>query len=87
MNSSSDIQAAVIDFARSHGFTAPYGVLDSEQVDKSGKKYKSVTFGYVRTHDFEVRIYNRGFMLVRNSAVGNTVFKNPIEMLTHLKTL
>lgn len=82
---SADIQQQILDWANSRNFTAPYGVLSSSESDKSGRKYLTVVFGYARTRDVEVRIYNRSFMLVRDSYNGNTVFKDVSSLMTALE--
>lgn len=86
---SEDIQDAVYGWARAHGFTAPYGVLSSTAKSKAGKSYRSVTFGYARTRDIEVQIYNRNFIILRDSRNrgNNTVFKSYTELMNTLTTL
>ena len=83
-----EIQEKVYDLLKAKNFTAPYGILLSEQLSKNGKKYKSVTFGYARTHDYELQIYNKNFMILRDSAAfGNLVFNSYEELEKHLSTL
>lgn len=85
---SADIQKMVFDWANTAGFTAPYGVLEGEHVNKrNGKKYKSVTFGYARTLDATVEIYNSGFMLYRSSQNHGqpVVFKSADDLMAYLK--
>lgn len=65
-------------------FTAPYGILSSQCLDSKGKKYRSVTFGYSRTRDFEVMIYNRNFIVFRDSKLGTSLFKNFSDLSDHL---
>lgn len=86
---SEDIQDAVYGWARAHGFTAPYGVLSSTAKSKTGKSYRSVTFGYARTRDIEVQIYNRNFIILRDSLArgNNTVFKSYTDLMNKLYTL
>jgi hypothetical protein len=84
---SEQIQAQVYNWALNHGFTAPYGVLAGEQVNRNGKKYRGVTFGYARTRDVEVQIYNRNFIVVRDSATTNQVFKSVDGLQQFLDTL
>jgi hypothetical protein len=84
---SATIQTAVYNTVLNMKFNAPYGVLESAQVDSKGKKYKSVTFGYSIGRDFEVRIYNRNFMILRDSYRSTLSFKNHDDLIQHLQTL
>jgi hypothetical protein len=68
-------------------FTAPYGVLQGEHVNRKGTKFKSVTFGRARTLDATVEIYNRNFIVLRTSSHGSQVFKNFEELLKMLHIL
>ena len=86
--SSADIQSAVYDWARNRRFTAPYGVLSGTHTNSKGKTYRSITFGYARTRDYEVQIYNRNFIVLRDSfSRGGLLFKSYDELMTHLETL
>ena len=84
-----EIQEQVYQWACGHGFTAPYGVLTGEHTNAKGRKYRGVTFGYARTHDFEVCIYGERFIVLRNSSLPRdpTVFKTVEDLMTHLNTL
>lgn len=86
---SEQIQDTVYNWACAHGFTAPYGVLTSSQTNRKGAKYRSVTFGYARTRDYEVQIYNRNFMILRDSSqpYGNIVFKSYNDLQIALDAL
>lgn len=84
---SQQISDSVYDWAIHKDFTAPYGVLQGEHVNKKGRKYLSVTFGYSGTLDATVEIYNRNFMVVRTSFHGSQVFKDVAEMKKFLDTL
>lgn len=87
MNSVS-IQESVYNWACNANFTAPYGVLaGGPHLNKSGRKYLSVTFGYARTLDATVEIYNRNFILYRSSQGHNQVFKNYQDLYTFLQTI
>lgn len=88
MNSES-IQNYLYEWARDRkpSFTAPYGILTSQLSDSNGKKYRSVTFGYARTRDFEVRIYNRNFILFRDSKFGSSLFRNFADLSDHLRLI
>ncbi len=87
MNSET-IKQAVYDWAMAKNFTAPYGVLEGEYKTPKGVKYKSVTFGYARTLDVEVKIFNRNFMIVRTSRLGNSATFNDFNsMMEFLETL
>lgn len=84
---STDIQTAVYDWAKASGFYAPYGVLIGQHVNRNGRKYLTVTFGRPRTLDATVEIYNSGFMLLRTSRDGSTVYKNFDTLMDKLRTL
>lgn len=83
---SEQIQSWVYNWACEHGFTAPYGVLTGEHTNSKGRKYRSITFGYARTLDASVDIYNRGFMLFRSSRGENQVFNNFDSLKTFLES-
>lgn len=74
-------------WARNRNFSAPYGILTSENRSKSGRKYLSITFGRARTLDATVEIYNRNFMILRTSRTGSQVFKNYDDLKLELNTL
>jgi len=82
-----EIQTAIYDWAMEQNFTAPYGILTSKQTNKIGRSYRSVTFGYARTRDFEVQIYGPKFMVLRDSRDGGITFGSPAELLHHLTTI
>lgn len=82
-----EIQNAIYEWLKSANFTAPYGVLTSERTNSKGRKFLTVTFGRARTLDATVEIYNSGFMLLKTSNHGNTVFKDFDSLMDHLKTL
>lgn len=84
---SEQIQNSVYEWARSKNFTAPYGVLTSELTNRKGKKYRCVTFGYARTLDASVEIYNRNFIVVRTSRHGSQAFNNFDSAMQFLETL
>jgi len=85
---SQEISNAVYNYAKSRSdFTAPYGVLQGEHVNKKGTKFKSVTFGRARTLDATVDIYNRNFMILRCSGVADQVFKNYSDLMVALQKL
>lgn len=84
---SEQIQEWVYNWASNHGFTAPYGVLKSEQVNSKGRQYRSVTFGYARTLDASVAIYNSKFMLYHSSRGESQVFKSFDDLKSFLVTL
>ena len=81
---SKEICQAIADWAQHQNFTAPYGVLSGQYVNKKGKKVYSVTFGYARTLDATVEIYNRNFIVFRTSATGSEVFKSYNELMVEL---
>lgn len=68
-------------------FTAPYGVLQGEYVNKKGRKYKAVTFGRARSLDATVEIYNRNFIILRTSAWSSQVFKDYQSLMQALADL
>lgn len=86
MNSQA-IQDAIVRWATSTNYTAPYGVLTGDHVSSKGTKYKSVTFGRARTLDCTVNIYNRNFITVNTNRHGNQVFRNYTDCQTFLNTL
>ena len=59
-------------------------MLTGQHVNKKGTKFLSVTFGYARTLDATVEIYNRNFFVFRTSATGSEVFKSYAELMTEL---
>ena len=83
---SADIQTMVHDWAVADGgFDAPYGILTGEHTNAKGKKYKSVTFGYTRTMDATVEIYNSNFILFKCSRMFNPrVFKSADDLMAYL---
>jgi hypothetical protein len=84
---SQEIQQSVYEWALSKNFTAPYGVIEGEHINRKGKKYKAVAFGYARTLDATVEIYNRNFIVVRTSRHDSQVFKDYTSMMQFLETL
>ena len=85
---SQEISDAVYNYAMSRSdFTAPYGVLQGEHVNKKGTKFKSVTFGRARSLDATVEIYNRNFMILRSSHAADRVYKNYDDLMVALQEL
>lgn len=85
---SQQISDAVYAYAKGRSdFTAPYGVLQGEHVNRKGTKYKSVTFGRARTLDATVEIYNRTFMILRCSRVADRVYKDYNDLKIALEQL
>ena len=85
---SQEISNAVYNYALSRSdFTAPYGVLQGEHVNKKGTRFRSVTFGRARTLDATVEIYNRNFMILRCSHAADQVFKNYSDLMVALQGL
>ena len=85
---SQEISDAVYAYAKGRSdFTAPYGVLQGEHVNKKGTKYKSVTFGRSRSLDATVDIYNKNFMILRCSHLADRVYKNYDDLMTAIKEL
>lgn len=74
-------------WAHSGDFNAPYGVLTGSHVNKNGRKFLSITFGRAGTLDATVEIYNRHFMILRDSRWGSRVFKNFADLEQALHTL
>jgi hypothetical protein len=88
MMNSQEISDAVWTYAKGRSdFTAPYGVLQGEHVNKKGAKYKSVTFGRARSLDATVEIYNRNFMILRCSGDADRVYKNYHDLMVALQEL
>lgn len=84
---SKQIQDMVFKWAKSKQFSAPYGVLTGEHINKKGKKFLSVVFGRARTLDVCVEIYNRNFMLVKTNRNYPEIFKNVEDLKSYLETL
>ena len=82
---SKQIQEEVFEWALAQNFTAPYGVLDGESKNNKGTKYKSVTFGYARTLDAHVKIFNRNWIIYESSAHEREVFKDYCSLMAFLK--
>jgi hypothetical protein len=82
---SKEIQEQVLDWAYEQNFTAPYGVVDSEGKNHKGTKYLSVTFGYARTLDAHVRIFNPYLMIYESSAREREVFVDSNNLMAFLK--
>jgi hypothetical protein len=89
MSKTEQIQQSVYQWvvANSHQFNAPYGILEGQYVNGSGRKYRSVTFGRSRTLDATVNIYGDTFIQVRTSRHGSQIFKNVADMQQFLDTL
>lgn len=85
---SKQIQESIYNWAMEQNFSAPYGVLEGEHINKKGNKYLSVTFGRARTLDASVDIYNRNFMILRtNRGDYNGVYKNLDSLMENLRKL
>ena len=84
---SQEIQDAVYNWAVAQNFSAPYGVLTGEHVNKKGSKFRAVTFGRARTLDATVEIYNRNFIILRTSRTGAEVFNDFSVLFNRLKEL
>ena len=83
---SKEIAESVYQWALQQNFTAPYGVLGpSEHINSKGRKFVAVTFGYARTLDATVEVYNRNFILLRTSSWGSEVFKDYNSLMQKLK--
>lgn len=86
MNSQA-IQDHIYNWAVSKNFSAPYGVLSGEHVNKKGVKFRAVTFGRARTLDATVEIYNRNFIILRTSRTGSEVYNDVATLMAKLETL
>ena len=85
---SQEISNAVHNYAKSRSdFTAPYGILQGEHVNKKGTKYKSITFGRARSLDATVEIYNRNFIILRCNRAADQVYKNYDDLMVALQEL
>lgn len=82
---SNQIQQQVLDWAYEQNFTAPYGVVDGKGRSPKGKMYLGVTFGYARTLDATVRIFNRNFMIYESSAGEREIFADSNNLMTFLE--
>ena len=89
MSKTEQIQQSVYQWATANSakFDAPYGVLEGHQVNGSGRKYRSVTFGRCRNLDVSVNIYGDTFIQVRTSRHGSQIFKSVADMQRFLDTL
>jgi hypothetical protein len=79
---SQQILDKLYNWAQTKNFTAPYGILTGSHLSRKGTRYLSITFGYARTLDVTVEIYNRNFLVLRTSSNGSQVHKS----LTSLET-
>jgi hypothetical protein len=84
---SQEIQEHIYNWAVGKNFSAPYGVLSGEYVNKKGSKYRAVTFGRARTLDATVEIYNRNFIILRTSRIGSEVYNDVATLMAKLETL
>jgi len=82
---SNQIQQQVLDWAYEQNFTAPYGVVDGKGRSSKGKMYLGVAFGYARTLDANVRIFNRNFMIYESSAGEREIFADSNNLMNFLK--
>lgn len=73
---SAEILDHLYEWAKTRGFTAPYGILTGEGFDTKKKKYLSLTFGRARTLDATVKIYNRNFMLLTTNVHGLRAYRS-----------
>lgn len=89
MSKTEQIQQLVYQWAAANSgkFNAPYGILEGQHVNKTGRKYRSVTFGRCRTLDATVNIYGDTFIQVRTSRHGSQIFRNVADMQRFLDTL
>ncbi len=89
MSKTEQIQQSVYQWAttNSRKFDAPYGVLEDQYVNSSGRKYRSVSFGCSRTLDVSVNIYGDTFIQVRTNRHGSQIFRNVADMQRFLNTL
>jgi len=83
--SSKEIQEQILNWAYEQNFTAPYGVVDGKGRSPKGKMYLGVTFGYARTLDATVRIFNRNFMIYESSAGEREIFADSNNLMAFLK--
>lgn len=77
---SQKIADSVYVWASSKNFTAPYGILQGQHVNRKGNKYHSITFGRARTLDVTVEVYNRNFIIVKSNCHGVNNFKSYNEL-------
>ena len=86
MNSQA-IQDHIYNWAVGKNFSAPYGVLSGEHVNKKGRKFLAVTFGRARTLDATVEIYNRNFIILRTSRDGSEIYNDVATLMAKLESL
>ena len=79
-----ELQDEVCRWALEQQFTAPYGILASKATSVGGRSYRSITFGYARTRDFEVQIYSPKFMVLRDSRDGNSKYTSMSDLMDAL---
>lgn len=89
MSTSQQIQQQVYDWACAHEFTAPYGVLTGQSTSRRGTPFYTVTFGYARTLDATVEIYNPKFMRLISSRQSHSpqVFNSAADLMAALSQL
>lgn len=73
---SQDIQQHIADWAGAQNFSAPYGILTGQHVNRKGTKFLTVTFGRARTLDLTVEIYNSKFIILRSSRNQSQAFND-----------
>ena len=76
----------IIEFANNYS-TAPYGVLESKNVNKNNRKYTNITFGIARYLDLSVAVYSNSFFLVKSSKTPHEpiVYKSIEDLLKFLE--
>lgn len=89
-----DIQNRILTYVHERGvFSAPYGILDGKHTHpKTGRSYRSVTFGKARTLDATVNIYGPKYLQFQFSGSlydhgahrDSIVFKSVDEFLAFL---
>lgn len=84
---SQEISDKIYLWAKNHGFTAPYGVLQGKHTNKKGTRFHAITFGYARTLDATVEIYNHRFIILRTSSLGSEVFNDYVTLMIRLNEL
>jgi hypothetical protein len=84
---SQEIQTAIAEWAGKANFTAPYGVITGSHQNLKGKPYRAVTFGYARTLDCTVQIFNRNWIVITTNRHGTQAYKNYTEAMDFLQSL
>ena len=89
MSESQAIAERVSSWLKEQGrFSAPYGIIcEFNKPTPTRKKHWIVVFGYARALDATIQIFNRNWIVYRDSRDGQTVFKSETDLMEKLKSL